>query len=54
MGARRGTAGSGSSLWAEGFSLRAKAGDKNETDMHNTGDNILNSDQRVSIGINLV
>ena len=54
MGARRGTAGSGSSLWAEGFGLRAKAGDKNETDMHNTGDNILNSDQRVSIGINLV
>ena len=28
MGARRGTAGSGSSLWAEGFGLRAKAGDK--------------------------
>ena len=53
MGARRGTAGSGLSLWAEGFSLRAKAGDKNETDMHNTGDNILNSDQRVSIGIDL-
>ena len=41
MGARRGTAGSVLSLWAEGSGLRAKAGDKNETDMHNTGDNIL-------------
>ena len=36
-----------------GFGQRAKAGDTNETDMHNTGDNILNSDQRVSIGIDL-
>jgi len=36
-----------------GFGLRAKAGDTNETHMHNVGDDVLSSDKRISIGMDL-